>query len=144
MMQLQFVLLAVVAGMASALQGTINAALARSTGLGATLIINTVVVMIGSVGLWAAMGAGTTFFPPRTPWTLYLGGVCGFLIIAAMAIVFPRIGAAYTIALMVGGQCIAALLIDHYGWLGMPTQALTLQRLLGVALIGAGVVAVRL
>ena len=50
-------------------------------------------------------------FPPRTPWVLYIGGVLGFIIIFVMAFVFPRIGGAYTIALMVLGQGIAAVLI---------------------------------
>jgi transporter family-2 protein len=143
-MQIGFAALAIAAGMAAALQAVTNGALARSTGLAPTLIINTVVVLIGTIGLWAAMGAKTTFFPAGTSWVLYLGGIFGFVIIASLTIVFPQIGAAYAIALMIGGQCVAALLIDHYGLLGMPTESLTMQRLIGVALIAVGAVVVRI
>jgi bacterial/archaeal transporter family-2 protein len=135
--------LAIGAGVAAALQSGINAGLARSTGLGPALVVNTVVVLIASLGLWAAGGGRASFFPAGTPWTLYLGGLCGFFIIASLAIVFPRIGAAYAIALMVAGQCAAALAIDHFGWSGMPRDALTLQRVLGAVLVVAGAVVMR-
>jgi transporter family-2 protein len=135
--------LAIVAGVAAAMQAAINAGLARSVGLGPALIVNTVVVLLGTIGLWMTMGATRTFFPAGASWTLYTGGLFGFMIIASLTLVFPKIGAAYAIALMVGGQCLAALLIDHFGIMGMPREPLTMQRLLGVALVAAGVVTVR-
>jgi uncharacterized membrane protein YdcZ (DUF606 family) len=87
-------LLAIAAGIAAALQAAINAGLARSTGLGPALVVNTVVVLLGTLGLWAALGGRGSFFPAGTPWTLYLGGLCGFVIIATLAFVFPKIGGA--------------------------------------------------
>jgi len=89
------------------------------------------------------MGAKTTFFPAGAPWTLYLGGLFGFVIIASLTYVFPKIGAAYAIALMVGGQCVAALMVDHLGLMGMPRDPLTIQRVIGVALVAAGALVVR-
>lgn len=142
-MKIAFATLAIAAGMAAALQAAMNAGLARTAGLGPALIINTVVVLIGTIGLWAAMGAKTTFFPAGTSWILYLGGIFGFVIIASLAFVFPRIGAAYAVALMIGGQCVAALLVDHFGFMGMPRDPLTTQRVIGVALVAAGAVVMR-
>src|SRR5215510_4769614 len=113
------VALAVVAGAAVAFQGATNQGLLKSAGIGPALVVNTVVVLIGATGLWIATGARTTFFPDQTSWTFYLGGVFGFVIIAAAVIVFPKLGAAYAVALMVCGQCLAAMFIDHYGLMGM-------------------------
>ena len=90
-----------------------------------------------------ALGAKPTFFPPGAPWTLYLGGVFGFVIIASLAFVFPKIGAAYAVALMVGGQCLAALVVDHFGWMGMPRDPVTIQRVVGVVLVAAGAAVIR-
>src|SRR6516225_9454645 len=132
--------LAVIAGVAVAFQGATNQGLQKSVSIGPALIINTVVVLIGATALWLATGAKTTFFPASASWTLYLGGVFGFTIIAAAVLVFPRLGAAYAIALMVCGQCLAAMVIDHYGLLGMERSPATLQRVLGVLLVVAGVV----
>lgn len=138
-----FVALAIAAGVAAAVQAAVNSALARSIGLGGALIVNALLVLVGSVGLWAATGASTTFTAPGTPWTLYLGGLLGFVIVGSLAFVFPKIGAAYAISLMVGGQCIAALLVDHFGLLGMPREPLTIPRAIGIALVAAGVMVVR-
>src|SRR4051794_6818285 len=138
MMRIVFAPLAISAGVAAAIQAATNAGLAKSTGLGPALIVNTVVVLIGAIGLWAALGAKMTFFPAGASWTLYLGGLFGFVIISSLAFVFPKIGAAYAVALMVGGQCLAALMVDAFGLMGMPREPLTIQRVVGVALVAAG------
>src|SRR5262249_7581633 len=135
---------AVVAGVAVAFQGATNQGLQKSAGIGPALLVNTVVVLIGVGGLWLATGAKTTFFPAGASWTFYLGGVFGFIIIAAAVLVFPRLGAAYAIALMVCGQCLAGMLIDHYGLLGMERSPVTLPRVIGVALVVCGVAVFRL
>ncbi len=143
-LKIVFAALAIAAGIAAALQAATNAGLSRSAGLGPALVVNTVIVLIGAMGLWAAMGARTTFFPADASWKLYLGGLFGFVIIASLALVFPKIGAAYAIALMVGGQCVAALVVDHFGLMGMPRDPLTVQRVIGVALVAAGAVVMRI
>jgi len=142
-LKIVFAALAIAAGVATALQAATNAGLSKSAGLGPVLVVNTVVVLIGALGLWAALGAKPTFFPESAPWTFYLGGLYGFVIIASLAFVFPKIGAAYAIALMVGGQCVAALLVDHFGLVGMPRDPVTTQRVIGVALVAAGAVVMR-
>lgn len=144
LMQLLFAALAVAAGIAVAFQGATNQGLQKSAGIGPALIVNTVIVLAGAIGLWLATGARTRFFPAGVSWTLYLGGVFGFIIIAAAVVVFPRLGAAYAIALMVCGQCLAAMLIDHYGLMGMEKSPVTLQRVIGVVLVAGGVAVFRL
>ncbi|TMA69119.1 MAG: EamA-like transporter family protein, partial [Deltaproteobacteria bacterium] len=47
------------------------------------------------------------------------------------------------VALMVGGQCVAALIVDHFGLMGMPRDSLTIQRVIGTALVAAGAVVTR-
>jgi len=44
--------------------------------------------------------------------------------------------------LSVLGQLMASLVIDHYGWLGFPTHAISLVRLTGAALVFVGVLLV--
>ena len=45
---------------------------------------------------------------------------------------------------MVCGQCLAAMIIDHYGMMGMERSPATLQRAIGVALVVGGVAVFRL
>ena len=48
-----------------------------------------------------------------------------------------------TITLMVGGQLLISLALDHFGVLGVPQQPLSLGRIAGVGLVLAGVLLVR-
>jgi transporter family-2 protein len=144
MTQLAFVLLAAIAGVAAATQGAANAGLAQRIGLGAALVVNTMIVLAGALAFFFARGAHASFFPPGTPASLYVGGLCGFAIILCMAVAMPKLGAAWTIALMVLGQTAAALAIDHFGLLGLPRDPLTLSRVAGLALVAACVAVARL
>jgi bacterial/archaeal transporter family-2 protein len=45
---------------------------------------------------------------------------------------------------MVCGQCLAAMVIDHYGLMGMERNPAKLQRVIGVALVAAGAAVLRL
>jgi transporter family-2 protein len=143
-MKIALAALAIAAGVAAAMQAATNAGLAKSAGLGPALVVNTVVVLIGTIALWAALGARNSFFPAGASWQLYLGGGFGFVIIASLAFVFPKIGAAYAVALMIGGQCVAALVVDHFGLMEMPRDPLTVQRVIGIALVAAGAVVMRI
>jgi bacterial/archaeal transporter family-2 protein len=55
----------------------------------------------------------------------------------------PRLGAATLIALLVAGQSLASLLIDHFGMVGFAEQHVSAGRIAGMALVAAGVVLVR-
>jgi transporter family-2 protein len=138
-----FALLAAAAGAATSLQSAANAALSARTGLPAALVLNAGVVLLGALAFHFARGANGTFFPAGTPWSLYVGGFCGFFIIFSLASAFPRIGGVLAIALVVLGQAAAALAIDHFGWLGMPREPVTLARVAGLLLVGGGALLIR-
>jgi bacterial/archaeal transporter family-2 protein len=143
MLRILIASLALAAGVAAAAQGAANAGLAARIGLGSALLVNTTIVLAGAIVLFWALGARTDFFPRGTPWNLYLGGVCGLAVIACMAIAFPRIGGAFAISLMVLGQSLMALAIDHFGLFGMPSEPVTMQRLAGALLLTCGVALLR-
>ena len=142
-MKVLFGALAVLAGIAATFQASANSGLSSRVGLGAAIVVNTTIVLAGALAFFVARGPHANFFPAGTPWTLYIGGVCGFVIILFLAFVFPRIGAAWAIALVVLGQSAAALLIDHYGLLGMPKDPITIARAAGLALVALGASLVR-
>jgi transporter family-2 protein len=69
---------------------------------------------------------------------IIVGGLCGLVIIAAMALVFPKIGALSAITLFIAGQIAAALLITHFGILGS-TGSLDPTKIIGALLTLVGV-----
>jgi transporter family-2 protein len=77
------------------------------------------------------------------PWWVWLGGLLGGFYVTAAAVTAPQLGAATLIALVVAGQTLTSLLVDHFGWVGFDEQHLSAGRLAGMALVVAGVVLVR-
>jgi transporter family-2 protein len=79
----------------------------------------------------------------EAPWWNWIGGPLGALIVLAGAALTARLGAALFIALVVGGQLISSLVLDHFGLLGLNAQPVTPGRLLGAALVVAGVLCIK-
>ena len=136
-MQVLLVLLAVVVGGASALQGATNGVLAGRLGLSSAVLINALVVALGASTLWLVLPRGPSVSAAAIPWFLFLGGVYGLIIIAGAAFAFPRLGAGPTTALMIAAQLCAALILDH---LGLPSGkiAVTPVRVLGACFLITG------
>ncbi|MDH4261002.1 MAG: DMT family transporter [Gammaproteobacteria bacterium] len=73
------------------------------------------------------------------PWWAWGGGLLGACFVAASTAFGPMIGGAAFLALLVAGQMIAALAIDHYGVLGFPVRSVDGWRIAGALLVVAGV-----
>jgi transporter family-2 protein len=142
-----YILLAIAAGFCLPTQAGINTQLnlwSRSTILTATISF-----AVGTIGLAAyclvlrvpwPMGGGLS----RYPWWIWSGGLLGAFLVASTVVLAPRLGAASMIALIVAGQMLASLVLDHFGWLGYQVHPVNSLRMLGVILLIGGVVLIRL
>lgn len=79
----------------------------------------------------------------RIPWWAWAGGLFGALYIALAIVLIPQLGTATFVALLEAGQMLAAVAFDHYGALGLTERPVDLPRIVGVALLVAGVVLIR-
>jgi len=79
----------------------------------------------------------------RIPWWAWCGGFFGAIFIIISILIAKQLGAAMLIALLVAGQMCASIVIDHFGWLGLPQRPIDLGRLVAVALLIGGVVLIR-
>jgi transporter family-2 protein len=79
----------------------------------------------------------------RMPWWGWVGGAFGALFIIVAIVLTPRLGTALTLATITVGQMVAALVLDHYGWLGAPVVRLSLPRAIGAAFLLAGIALMR-
>jgi transporter family-2 protein len=77
------------------------------------------------------------------PLWLFTGGLIGAFYVAAITFIIPTLGTALTFALIIAGQLLAAMVIDHYGWLGMSVQEISAGRIIGAVLLIAGVLLIR-
>lgn len=76
------------------------------------------------------------------PWWAWPAGVCGAIYLLSQPLVLPRLGAALYMGLSVTAQIGMALLLDHFGALGLPQHSASPLRVLGAALMAAGIVLV--
>src|ERR1700741_2627982 len=76
----------------------------------------------------------------RIPWWAWSGGLFGAIFIALAILLIPQLGAATFIALLVTGQMLCSLTLDHFGLLGIPVQPASLVRLAGAGFLILGVV----
>jgi transporter family-2 protein len=76
-------------------------------------------------------------------YSLLGGGITGAIFITATMLALPRIGMALTFSLVVAGQMIMAVTLDHLGTLVEEQHSFNLWRLLGIFLIIVGVIIVR-
>jgi transporter family-2 protein len=139
-------LLVIAAGVSVALQQVLNGDLRTALGspwwaglisyLGGTLVF--VVLLIASDGPRL-----TTASVERTSWVTWTGGLFGAAFIGISAVMVPRLGAATTLALIVGGQMLGSLTFDQIGLLSLQQHAVTPSRLLGVACLIGGVLLIR-
>ena len=145
MTSLLLLLFAVVAGAFLPLQAGVNARLAHfvggpvrasaiSFGVGALALLLVVLLFYRT----AHTRAGAA------PWWAWVGGLLGAFYVTATVVVPVRIGAAAFFGILVSAQLVMSVLIDQFGWLKFPQHHASPLRLLGVALLIAGVLLVRL
>lgn len=136
-------LLALAAGSALAAQVALNGKLKAH--LGTPLQTTLVSLLVGSVAALVLCLGLRYPWPSRAglaaiPWLGWIGGLMGVFYLSATVVAAPRIGVAATFGLVVAGQIVTALVLDHFGLLDVPVNPLTGWKLLGAGLVVAGVI----
>ena len=79
----------------------------------------------------------------EVPITTWLAGFLGAVYVTSVVLAFPKLGAALTFGLIVGGQLTISLLLDHFNILVQVKHSINIYRVIGMILIVAGVVIIR-
>jgi transporter family-2 protein len=141
-----FIFLALLAGMAMPTQAMVNSKLAGyvDSPISAAFIS----FAVGTVALFGYMlltgvPLSSLASSKDAPLVAWIGGFLGAFFVSVMATVVPKIGGAVAFSLAIGGQMLVTLLIDHFGWLGVPERPTNLYRVLGAACITLGVILIQ-
>lgn len=136
-------LLAVVSGALIPVQAASNAALSRTIdgNVPFAAMVLFIVAAIATALVMLASGKGLPQLDGlrEAPWWSYSGGVIVAFYVLTITFLAPRLGVGTAIALIVAGQVLAAVTIDHFGLLRSLTVSLTPTRLIGAALMVVGV-----
>jgi len=137
--------LAVIAGLFIAIQAPTNAILGKASGSPVVAAFISFVVGTLALGAMVAASSGRLFAPElrQVPWYAWLGGFYGAFFVAMAAFAAPRIGVATMLTAAIGGQILAALMLDHFGLLGLARQQVRVERIAGAVLVLIGAVLVR-
>jgi len=132
-------------GAATALQAPTNAKMMTAVGSPVNAAFVSFAVGTAALGILAVlMQARPDMTAARAlPWYAWVGGLYGAIFVVAAAWGVPRLGVATTITLMVAGQLLLSLVLDHFGVMGVPRQPMNIGKVAGVALVLAGVLLVR-
>ena len=139
------VLAVVLGGAATALQAPTNAKMMGAVGSPVNAAFVSFAVGTAALGILAVvLQVRPDIAASRAlPWYAWVGGLYGAIFVVAAAWGVPRLGVATTIILMVAGQLLLSVVLDHFGVMGMPKQPISLGRVAGIGLVIAGVLMVR-
>jgi transporter family-2 protein len=74
---------------------------------------------------------------------MWTGGVLGAFFVTVTVVVARELGAVSMLSLLIAGQMLAAVVLDHFGWAGFSVQGVSVLRLVGVVLLVTGAVMIQ-
>lgn len=141
-----YLVMAVIAGATVPLQAGINSRLNFYSGSPVTASI--ISFLTGSITLIIFAVFTRTPLPSAgaftgAPWWIWTGGILGAFYVASCVILANKLGAVSMLALIMAGQMITSVVLDHYGLAGYHVQPLNLYKIFGILLVIAGVFLIR-
>lgn len=103
--------------------------------------------VVGTIGLiayilltkqtvsWAGVKAAPSYY--------WLGGLLGAFYVTVIILAFPKLGPGLTFGLIVAGQMLVSVILEHKNILVAQQNPINLMKIVGIALIIAGVVIIR-
>jgi len=138
------VLIGVGAGCLVGMQAPINSRLGKTVGglqaasfsflVGTVALVSLAFVVRGGLGSLGQLG--------RVPWWALVGGLLGAVYVFVALEAVRTLGVSGLTAVVILGQLAISVVVDRFGLLGVARQSIDLQRIVGLALLAAGVVLV--
>lgn len=140
-----WIILALVAGTFLPLQGALNTRLgsAAQSPVHASMISFIIGALAVALYVFLTRQSVSLAGLRTAPAYAWLGGILGAFYVTVIILAFPKLGPGLTFALVVAGQMIISMVLEHFDILVAQQHPITPWRLGGVALIIAGVVLIK-
>ena len=121
-------------------QAPLNSQLGRSVGGLQASVVALGISFVALLALAAVTdGLGGLRRIGEAPWHVVIGGgLAGALYVGSIVWTVRALGAGGLTAVTIAGQLGVAVLIDHYGWLGVDRSPVTVAKVAGIALLALG------
>lgn len=140
-MKIVWLLAVFICGALLPLQGGLNAKLAKS--IDSPIYASMICFIVGALAMAVYVPfTKETFTMPNNLTYILGGGLIGAVFITVSMLALPRLGMALTFGLVVAGQVIISVLLDHFSILVEEVHPINIWRALGMLLIVAGVAVV--
>lgn len=133
------VLVAVAVGGLTSIQSAINTRLGSYIGSVEAALTSFLVGTLALAVMIIPYGSGKINQVWHTQWYLFIGGLLGASFVFSMIKIVPILGTGTAIAGVIAGQLILAVVIDHFGWLGLNTIKIDIYRVMGILFLMLGV-----
>lgn len=140
-----WIILVLLSGAFLPIQAGLNAKLGKAAGnpvyaamfsflVGAIGLVSYIVITRQTIS-WSGVKDAPTY--------VWIGGLLGAFYVTVILLAFPRLGPGLTFGLIVAGQMVVSILLEHFNILVAQPHPMNYMRLIGIALIVAGVVIIR-
>ena len=145
-MNLIFLAAAFCIGIAMSAQAAVNSQLAHSIGANSIMAAlvsfscGTVALLVMALAKGGVSGLGATLsaLPSQPAWK-FLGGFMGAAFVLGTVFLAPRIGLLTLVVLVIAGQLLSSMAIDHFGLITMAKREVSTVRLVGALVVALGV-----
>jgi bacterial/archaeal transporter family-2 protein len=139
------IIITLVMGSILPIQAALNGKLMRTFGhpvIGATIsfLTGTIALFIYAFSVRANFQVSLI---KETQWYHWIGGLIGAIYVTGIIMIIPRLGAALAFSLIVAGQLMMSVIMDHFGLFGVPVNPVSPAKLLGFLLLLGGVILIR-
>ena len=145
MSKLIWILLALLSGAFLPIQGGLNTKLGKAVAnpvyasmfsfvIGALALISYIIVTRQTIS-WAGIKDAPNY--------IWLGGLLGAFYVTIIVLAFPILGPGLTFGLVVAGQMIVSVLLEHFNILVAQQNPISFMKVIGIVLVVAGVIIIR-
>ena len=140
--QFLFIILSAISGALIPVQASTTAAFSKVTGNAistALVVFITGLIVVSTYALFTRTPVPSVEQLKSAPLYGYAGGFIVAFYVIIITIVTPKLGVGPAIGLIITGQIISAVIIEHYGLFGAAIREMDLKRIGGTLLMIAGI-----
>lgn len=145
MNKLTWIILTLIAGALLPVQAGLNAKLGKAAA--SPIYAALISFLVGTAGLiiYIVITGQTLSWSglKNAPAHIWLGGLIGAFYIAVMVLAFPALGPGLTFGLIVAGQMVLSIFLEHFNILVAQPNPVNWMRILGMVLVIGGVIIIR-
>lgn len=145
MNKIQWIIMALISGAFLPIQAGLNSRLGKA--VANPIYASLFSFIVGAIGLTLYILISRQSFSlagiKSAPASIWLGGLLGAFYVTVIILAFPHLGPGLTFGLVIAGQMLTSILLEHFNVLVAQQQNISLMKIVGVLFVIIGVIIIR-